>query len=165
MNAFTGEGFHDWRNSQARVESHENSNFHKTCVKRTKVSLKSLSKTRWSARHDACYALEKEWSGVLDALNFIAESTDEKPSTRSEATGLQKKTRTKWPVSSESPNPLEIWTMVLLVEDNCLPFEKQQSARTKGSSNVQLESYAYYLQKLSAVRVSWPFFIVRRYSV
>ncbi|KAF2881445.1 hypothetical protein ILUMI_24731 [Ignelater luminosus] len=59
-------------------------------MERTKLSLKSLSKTLWSARHDACYALEKEWSGVLDALNFIAERTDEKPSTRSEAIGLQK---------------------------------------------------------------------------
>ncbi|XP_053594426.1 uncharacterized protein LOC128667613 [Microplitis demolitor] len=57
---------------------------------RTNRNPKSLSKTRWSARHDACYALEKEWSDILDALNYIATSTDQKPNTRSEAIGLQK---------------------------------------------------------------------------
>ena len=39
----------------------------------------------------ACYALEKEWSVILDALCFIAENTEEKPNTRTEAVGLQKK--------------------------------------------------------------------------
>lgn len=32
INAFTGEGFSDWKNSNARVEAHENSDFHKTNV-------------------------------------------------------------------------------------------------------------------------------------
>lgn len=31
-NAFTGEGFRDWKNSEARVKYHENSDFHKTNV-------------------------------------------------------------------------------------------------------------------------------------
>ncbi|XP_044588850.1 zinc finger MYM-type protein 1-like [Cotesia glomerata] len=60
-------------------------------VQRTNLRIKSLSQTRWSARHDACYALEKEWSAIIDALEFIAESEDEKPTTWSEATGLQRK--------------------------------------------------------------------------
>lgn len=60
-------------------------------VQRTNLRIKSLSQTRWSARHDACYALEKEWSAIIDALEFIAESRDEKPTTQSEATGLQRK--------------------------------------------------------------------------
>lgn len=62
-------------------------------IQRTNRNPKSLSKTRWSARHDACYALEKKWSDILDALNYIATSTDQKPNTRSEAIGLQKKLR------------------------------------------------------------------------
>ncbi|KAG8176804.1 hypothetical protein JTE90_003432 [Oedothorax gibbosus] len=41
-NAFTGEGFCDWKNPKARVEGHENSSFHKTCV--------SQLKTRGTAR-------------------------------------------------------------------------------------------------------------------
>ncbi|CAH2096802.1 unnamed protein product [Euphydryas editha] len=32
MNAFTGEGFRDWKNSKTRIEYHENSDFHKTNV-------------------------------------------------------------------------------------------------------------------------------------
>ncbi|KAJ8969427.1 hypothetical protein NQ314_001769 [Rhamnusium bicolor] len=43
-------------------------------VQHTNLRVKSLSQTRWSARYDACDALEKEWS-----------------TTRSEATGLQRK--------------------------------------------------------------------------
>ncbi|XP_074112948.1 zinc finger MYM-type protein 1-like [Cotesia typhae] len=31
-NAFTGEGFRDWKNSKARLEGHENSDFHKTNI-------------------------------------------------------------------------------------------------------------------------------------
>ncbi|GBP66714.1 Zinc finger MYM-type protein 1 [Eumeta japonica] len=54
-------------------------------------TFKNLSQTRWSARHDACYASEKEWPGVINALKFIAQNRDEKPTTRSEATGLQRK--------------------------------------------------------------------------
>lgn len=60
-------------------------------VQRTNLRLKSLSQTRWSARHDACYTLEKEWSGIIDALDFLADNKDEKPTTRSEAIGLQRK--------------------------------------------------------------------------
>ena len=37
MNAFTGEGFRDWKNSKARIESHENSDFHKTNVSHFKA--------------------------------------------------------------------------------------------------------------------------------
>lgn len=52
-------------------------------MQRINLSIKSLSQTRWSAQHDACYALEKEWSAIIDTLEFIAESGDEKPTTRS----------------------------------------------------------------------------------
>ncbi|KAJ8938189.1 hypothetical protein NQ318_019530 [Aromia moschata] len=60
-------------------------------VQRTNLRVKSLSQTRWSARVDACYALEKEWSAIIDALEFIAKSRDEKPTTRSEVMRLQRK--------------------------------------------------------------------------
>ena len=51
--------------------------------------VQSLSKTGWSAGNDACYALEKEQSAIIDALEFIAESRNEKNTNRNEATGLQ----------------------------------------------------------------------------
>ncbi|KAF2891917.1 hypothetical protein ILUMI_14256, partial [Ignelater luminosus] len=34
---FSSEGFHDWKNSQARVARHENSNYYKTCVSQLKA--------------------------------------------------------------------------------------------------------------------------------
>ena len=50
-------------------------------MQRTNLRIQSLSQTRLPARHDACYALEKEWAGILDALSIIAENTEEKPNT------------------------------------------------------------------------------------
>ena len=44
----------------------------------TSLRLKSLSQTRWSARHDACYTPEKECPGIIVALNIIGEKKDEK---------------------------------------------------------------------------------------
>ncbi|XP_026476049.1 uncharacterized protein LOC113381313, partial [Ctenocephalides felis] len=60
-------------------------------VQHASLRLKSLSQTHWSARHDACYALEKEWSGTIIALKFIAENKYEKPTTRCQARGLLQK--------------------------------------------------------------------------
>lgn len=37
INAFTGEGFRDWKNSQARIEAHENSDSHKTNISHFKA--------------------------------------------------------------------------------------------------------------------------------
>ncbi|KAK4886171.1 hypothetical protein RN001_002442 [Aquatica leii] len=107
MNAFTGEEFCDWKNSKPRIEAHKNSDFHKTNVR-----VKSLSQTRWSARHDACYALEKEWSAIIDALEFIAESRDKKPTTRSEATELQRKLQ-----HLETAVVVIVWNVIL---DHCV---------------------------------------------
>ncbi|CAH0725633.1 unnamed protein product, partial [Brenthis ino] len=42
-------------------------------------------------QHYACYALEKDWSAIIDALHFIPESKDEKPRTQSEDIGLHRK--------------------------------------------------------------------------
>ncbi|XP_057663115.1 zinc finger MYM-type protein 5-like [Diorhabda carinulata] len=37
VNAFTGEGFRDWKNSKTRIEAHENSDFHKTNISHFKA--------------------------------------------------------------------------------------------------------------------------------
>lgn len=55
--------------------------------KKSNLTLKSLSKTRWSAREDACKALNEDWDEVLEALRIIADDEREKATTRSEASG------------------------------------------------------------------------------
>ncbi|XP_029341219.1 uncharacterized protein LOC115033197 [Acyrthosiphon pisum] len=47
-----------------------------------------LSVTRWSARNDACQSLNKNWTAVKNALQELVDSDNEKPLTRSEASGL-----------------------------------------------------------------------------
>jgi hypothetical protein len=47
--------------------------------------IKSLSQTRWSARHDACHSLCLSWDEILAALMQITDDTSEKPVSRSEA--------------------------------------------------------------------------------
>lgn len=48
-------------------------------MQRTYLRVKSLLQTRWFAQHDACYALEKEWSAITDALEYFTERGDDKP--------------------------------------------------------------------------------------
>lgn len=55
--------------------------------KKDNVNLKNLSKTRWSAREDACDSLNRDWDEVLNALSVISNDKTEKPATRTEATG------------------------------------------------------------------------------
>lgn len=52
------------------------------------VSLKKLSDTRWSARHETCVSLNKDWNEIILTLTDISEDCSEKPSTRCEAKGL-----------------------------------------------------------------------------
>lgn len=52
------------------------------------ISLKKLSDTRWSARHEACVSLNKDWNEIILTLTDISEDCSEKPSTRCEAKGL-----------------------------------------------------------------------------
>lgn len=62
-----------------------------TQSKTSKIMLpKALSKTRWSARADACQALANSYNGFREALSTISKNTSEKPVTRAEATGLLK---------------------------------------------------------------------------
>lgn len=62
-----------------------------TVFSRTKITLKSLSATRWSARADAVDALVKSWQEIYEALKSIERNSLQKPETRSTAKGLQKK--------------------------------------------------------------------------
>lgn len=53
------------------------------------VVLQSLSKTRWSARNDACRALKENWPAILETLQLIENDSNEKPSCRGEASALR----------------------------------------------------------------------------
>lgn len=72
------------------------------------ISIKRLSDTRWSARHDACSSLSKNWSQVLKALNEIEKNPLEKPQTRCEARGLLVQLR-----SLEMSIMITVWSDVL----------------------------------------------------
>jgi hypothetical protein len=56
-------------------------------TKKSNLSLKSLSKTRWSARDDACKSLNRDWGQIALALEFIKNDDTQKPITRNEASG------------------------------------------------------------------------------
>lgn len=56
--------------------------------KNTRLTTKSLSTTRWSARHDALRALQEEWPAIIRALEALESDPDEKSGTRAEARGL-----------------------------------------------------------------------------
>ncbi|KAF2886302.1 hypothetical protein ILUMI_19871, partial [Ignelater luminosus] len=85
---------------------------------------------------------KKVWSGVLDALNFIAESTDEKPSTRSEATGLQKKLK-----RLEAAILVIVWNTILDRFNST--SKKLQQSQIDLSTVVQLyDSVALFLQDM-----------------
>lgn len=59
-------------------------------IERENLTLKSLSKTRWSARDDACKSLNKDWDQIVKALEFIQNDDTQKPVTRNEACGYLK---------------------------------------------------------------------------
>lgn len=56
--------------------------------KKENLTLKALSKTRWSARDDACRALKEDWDEVIEALTIISNDEQEKAATRSEASSF-----------------------------------------------------------------------------
>ncbi|XP_003738764.1 zinc finger MYM-type protein 1-like, partial [Galendromus occidentalis] len=56
----------------------------------TKLTLKSLSSTRWSCRYEACKALLKSWKPIYDTLESISTDTSEKALVRAEAGGFMK---------------------------------------------------------------------------
>lgn len=72
------------------------------------LTLKTLSKTRWSARHDACEALSKQFPDIIKALNQIASDPNEKSVTKSEARGLVQKLN-----KFETAILAKLWTSIL----------------------------------------------------
>ncbi|CAI6377678.1 unnamed protein product [Macrosiphum euphorbiae] len=48
------------------------------------VTIKMLSGTRWSARHDACFSLSYNWKEIIKALEEFENNKLEKPQTRCE---------------------------------------------------------------------------------
>ncbi|GBP32812.1 hypothetical protein EVAR_19664_1 [Eumeta japonica] len=182
MNAFTGEGFCDWNNSKARIESLKNSDFHKTNVSHSKARavvqgrvderlikqldeevlywkkiiycviaiIKSLAIRGLPFRghseqigdpHNGNF-LEKEWPGVINALKFIAQNRDEKPTTRSEATGLQRKLQ-----HLETAILVIVWNVIL--DHFNAASKKLQDSQADLSSVVQIYgSLALFLQDM-----------------
>lgn len=59
-------------------------------MKQNSYTLKSLSITRWSARADACRALNVSWSEIINSLLLIKNNENEKFITRNEAKDLYK---------------------------------------------------------------------------
>ncbi|KAL4113757.1 hypothetical protein QTP88_017330 [Uroleucon formosanum] len=66
------------------------SSTHRWNLLKVKSTLKNLSKTRWSAREDACKALNQNWDSVKQSLCDISEYINEKSITQNEACGLLK---------------------------------------------------------------------------
>src|SRR5690606_32000767 len=57
------------------------------------LTTKGLSATRWSARHDACRALNEYWFAVFDCLQSLDSDETQKAGTRLEPRGLLSKLR------------------------------------------------------------------------
>jgi hypothetical protein len=63
---------------------------HRLNLLKVNLTLKSLSDTRWSARDDACKALNQNWDNIKQRLCDLSENINEKPNTHNEARGLLK---------------------------------------------------------------------------
>ncbi|XP_050066296.1 zinc finger MYM-type protein 1-like [Aphis gossypii] len=77
-------------------------------MKQNSYTLKSLLITRWSARADACRALNASWSEIINSLLLIKNNENEKCITRNEAKGLYKSLQ-----SLETAFLTVFWTYVL----------------------------------------------------
>ncbi|XP_026482761.1 zinc finger MYM-type protein 1-like [Ctenocephalides felis] len=117
-------------------------------VQHTSLRLKSLSQTRWSARHDACYALEKEWSGTIIALKFIAENNNEKPTTRCQARGLLQKLQ-----HLETAILVVVWNAIL-ERFNAASKKFQDSKSNLSSVSQMYSSLALFLEDMRAKQFS-----------
>ncbi|XP_018397554.1 PREDICTED: uncharacterized protein LOC108771226 [Cyphomyrmex costatus] len=99
------------------------------------VTLKSLSETRWSARHDAVNALCLSWNEILSALEDISEDTREKALTTSEASGIL-----------TNLNSLEYYFLALLWNDILDRFNKV--SKILQSTNTDLPTVVELYQSL-----------------
>ncbi|XP_025409880.1 uncharacterized protein LOC112683189 [Sipha flava] len=86
---------------------------HRWNLLKVNLTLKSLSDTRWSARDDACKALNQNWDNIKQSLCDILENINEKPNTHNEARGLLK-----------LMNRFEVTFMSLFWDDMFTHYEK-----------------------------------------
>ncbi|XP_060846758.1 zinc finger MYM-type protein 1-like [Rhopalosiphum padi] len=101
-----------------------------------------LSDTRWSARHDACLSLSRNWNEIIKALNIIIHSSTEKSTTKCEAKGLLKNLK-----SLEMGILTTLWNDIL-ERFNCIS-KKLQSVHIDLTTVVTLyKSLIYYIQDL-----------------
>ncbi|XP_050064885.1 52 kDa repressor of the inhibitor of the protein kinase-like [Aphis gossypii] len=77
-------------------------------MKQNSYTLKSLLITRWSARADACRALNASWSEIINSLLLIKNNENEKCITRNKDKGLYKSLQ-----SLETAFLTVFWTYVL----------------------------------------------------
>lgn len=109
---------------------------------KTTTTIKSLSQTRWSARNEACTSLKKNWHGIIEALNKVAEDNTQKPITRCEAKGLLRKLN-----SLKSALLVVFWSDIL--ERFTITSKKLQSINIDIFTVVELyESLIHYLKAI-----------------
>ncbi|KAL4100735.1 hypothetical protein QTP88_020769 [Uroleucon formosanum] len=90
------EGFNDWENASCRMKMHEDimleyfQNNNDEYQKGSKLVLKRLTDTRWSARADATKALSQSYNCFQKALQFIVKDTNQTQETIYEAKCLLK---------------------------------------------------------------------------
>ena len=101
------------------------------CGKSQRITVKSLSITRWSARNDAVCTLESFYTEILQALHLIENDVSQKAVTRSEAKGIRNRFE-----SLETAFMQCLWSF-LLPRFNAVS-KKLQSAQTYLSEVVQL---------------------------
>lgn len=101
------------------------------CKKSEKITVKSLSLTRWSARNDAVRTLDQYYTEILQALYYIENDLSQKAVTRNEAKGI----RTRFELL-ETAFMQSLWSF-LLSKFNAVS-KKLQSTLTNLNEVVQL---------------------------
>lgn len=113
------------------------------CVSKSeRLTVKRLSDTRWSGRHDACLSLSRNWNEIIKALNIIIHSSTEKSTTKCEAKSLLKNLK-----SLEMGILTTLWNDIL-EKFNCIS-KNLQSVHIDLTTVVTLyKSLIYYIQDL-----------------
>lgn len=113
------------------------------------VTVKRVSDTRWSARHDACLSLSRNWNEIIKALNIIINSSTEKSKTKCEAKGLLKNLK-----SLEMGILTTLWNDIL-ERFNCIS-KKLQSVQIDLTTVVSL--YKSLINYIGDLRNSFSFY-------
>lgn len=107
------------------------------------VSIKRLSDTRWSARHDACLSISQNWEEIIKALQKIIEDPSEKTQTKCEARGILK-----------TLNSLEIGILITVWGDILQRFNKINKALQKVTIDLEtvISMYNSLIQYINDLR-------------